>query len=225
MKLIIFDIDGTLCDPYNADDKCYFHAFKDVLGINISDTNWDSYEHVTDSGIAYQIFKEVYNHNPCEDEIRKLKERYGYLLWKVYKGKPDSFREIDGSVNAVYEINSMKDWIVGIAAGGWSVAVKMKLKMLKLDSLNISIGNSDYHISKHDIIKSLIEEIKAKNKLSSFEKIIYVGDREYDFRTAQTLNIDFIGIDSRRDGILVKSGAKRVVDNFSDGKFKELLNI
>jgi phosphoglycolate phosphatase-like HAD superfamily hydrolase len=224
MRLIIFDIDGTLCESDNVDDKCYIQAFKEALDLNISDMNWNNYEHVTDSGIAYRIFDEIYNRTPREDEISKLKERYEYLLWKSYNENPGSFREIDGSVNLVRKINLMEDWVTCIASGGWGTAVKMKLKILNLDTLKIPIGNSDYHISKHDIIKLLIEESKAKNKLSLFEKVIYVGDREYDYRTAQGLLIDFIGIDFRRNGLLKKSGAEKVVNNYKDGKFMDFLS-
>jgi phosphoglycolate phosphatase-like HAD superfamily hydrolase len=225
MKLIIFDIDGTLCDSDNIDDICFIQSFKDVLGVDIEDTNWDNYENITDSGITFQLFKEIYNRNPDEDEIRSLKARYEHLLWRSYKENPGSFREIDGSIKTFREINSMEDWSVGIGAGGWGAAARMKLRILKLDSLNIPFGCSDFHFSKVDIIKSLIDEIGLKDKLKSFEKIIYVGDREYDFKSAKLLKIGFIGIDFRRNGFLDKSGADKVAANYADGEFKEFLNI
>lgn len=58
MKLVIFGIDGTLCDFNNIDDTCFIQAFKDIFDIDITETNWDSYEHVTDTGITNRIFNE-----------------------------------------------------------------------------------------------------------------------------------------------------------------------
>jgi len=58
MKLIIFDIDGTLCHSRYIDDKCYIQAFKRTLDIDVSNTDWNSYKHVTDLYVTKQIIFE-----------------------------------------------------------------------------------------------------------------------------------------------------------------------
>ena len=48
----------------------------------------------------------------------------------------------------------------------------------------------------------------------TFEKIYYVGDREYDFRVSREVNIDFIGIDFKGNGKLKALGIKNVINDY-----------
>jgi beta-phosphoglucomutase-like phosphatase (HAD superfamily) len=58
MKLAIFDIDGTLTETNKVDNECFVKAFADSHNITGIETDWTRYKHVTDSGIALEIFNE-----------------------------------------------------------------------------------------------------------------------------------------------------------------------
>ena len=52
MKLVVFDIDGTLTQTNEVDSRCFEEALRIVLGIEEFDTCWENYQFVTDSGVA-----------------------------------------------------------------------------------------------------------------------------------------------------------------------------
>ena len=54
MHLIVFDVDGTLVDSKEFDDRLYELAVQTVLGIEI-DNDFSRYQNVTDSGILDEI--------------------------------------------------------------------------------------------------------------------------------------------------------------------------
>jgi hypothetical protein len=54
MHLVMFDVDGTLVDPAGFDAELYVEAVRSVLDISIG-SDWNSYEHVSDSGILEQV--------------------------------------------------------------------------------------------------------------------------------------------------------------------------
>jgi beta-phosphoglucomutase-like phosphatase (HAD superfamily) len=74
LKLIIFDIDGTLCNSNFVDDKCYIKAFKDITSIEIENSDWDSYKNATELGIIEQLFLEYFQRNPREYDYRTAGE-------------------------------------------------------------------------------------------------------------------------------------------------------
>lgn len=75
MKLIIFDIDGTLCHSKYVDDQCFIKAFEIVLGINITNTNWNNYKHATEFHITRQILNEL-KENSDIDTVNKIINAY-----------------------------------------------------------------------------------------------------------------------------------------------------
>ena len=53
--LVMFDVDGTLTQSMDADGRCYAQAMAEHLGMEI-DTDWSTYRHATDPGIAHELF-------------------------------------------------------------------------------------------------------------------------------------------------------------------------
>ena len=43
MKLVIFDIDGTLTQTNEVDSRCFIEALQHVLGVEEFDTCWENY--------------------------------------------------------------------------------------------------------------------------------------------------------------------------------------
>lgn len=54
MHLVMFDIDGTLVDSNGFDGALFARAVREELGVPV-DTTWQSYRHVTDSGVLEEL--------------------------------------------------------------------------------------------------------------------------------------------------------------------------
>ena len=71
MHLVMFDIDGTLIDSAGFESRLYVAAVQDVLKVEI-DSDWNNYEHVSDSG----ILAEVLRHARRDGELEEIAARY-----------------------------------------------------------------------------------------------------------------------------------------------------
>ena len=55
MKVVIFDIDGTLTQTNAVDSECFIRSVREILGVEDFETDWSQYQFVTDSGVAQEI--------------------------------------------------------------------------------------------------------------------------------------------------------------------------
>ena len=53
--LAIFDIDGTVCDTQDVEERCYATAFEEVCGVSLSTLDWNEYPEATSSGIFHSV--------------------------------------------------------------------------------------------------------------------------------------------------------------------------
>ena len=58
MRLIMFDVDGTLVDSTGFDEECFLKASEILFGIEIS-SDWDTYKYATDIGILEEVSIEM----------------------------------------------------------------------------------------------------------------------------------------------------------------------
>jgi beta-phosphoglucomutase-like phosphatase (HAD superfamily) len=49
MKVVIFDIEGTLTETNAVDSDCFIRSVGEVLGVRDFETDWSQYQFVTDS--------------------------------------------------------------------------------------------------------------------------------------------------------------------------------
>jgi phosphoglycolate phosphatase-like HAD superfamily hydrolase len=221
MNLILFDIDGRIINT-EFDDISFIDVFKDTLNIKIRDTNWNNYKHATDLSITIDIFQEYLKRNPAEKEIKRIKESYINNLKQNYDLFPDKLYEIPGANNMIKVIKKSKDWFLGFATGCWNESAIFKLKSAKINMKNVEISDSNKFISKTDIINDAIHKITIKNNISEFNRIIYIGDRKYDYLISKELNIDFIGIDYYKTDILKELDIKSIYNDFNDISFRNI---
>ena len=68
VKLVMFDIDGTLTQTFAVDTECYVEAVREVAGFQSISTNWARYQHTSDSGILDELYRTHLGRSPSEDE-------------------------------------------------------------------------------------------------------------------------------------------------------------
>lgn len=223
MKLIIFDIDGTLCHSKYVDDKCFLKAFETVLGKNIRNTNWDSYNHATELHITKQILKDLKS-NSDNSTINDIINVYTNEIQSAMMKSENSFMAIPGAKQLFEYLIHNSEFKVGIATGGFLKPALFKLNALGFNFRNITIFSSDNFSTKFEMISQLIEEYKANNRILEFQKVFYIGDREYDYNTTTELGIDFIGIDYDMNNRLKEIGVTKVLNDFEPmEKFLEFI--
>ena len=68
MKLVMFDIDGTLTHTNEADDRCFVRALADVFQFQEVDADWSKYPCCSDSGILQTLFESRTGRGPSPTE-------------------------------------------------------------------------------------------------------------------------------------------------------------
>ncbi len=216
MKLVIFDVDGTLTNTTQVDEECFVQAFESELGFFNINKNWADYTHVTDSGITQQIFQERWGRVATNEELVKIKTCFIKLLQVACNKNKELFSQVPGSANLLTNLRQSPEWCVVIATGGWYESATLKLQKANIKIEGIPLASANDAISREDIIKAAI--IKAQNiyQVDNFAKIVYVGDGVWDVKTAYNLGISFVGIAKVQAAKgLQKVGAKKVIPDFT----------
>jgi phosphoglycolate phosphatase-like HAD superfamily hydrolase len=213
MKLVVFDIDGTLTDTVMVDDMCFKRAFLKTFNIDISNQQWHTLQNVTDWGITEEIIVRAYGRLPLKIEYEIMLNNFLSELLNAQKTDINLFKEISGAYSFVNYLSTQPNIKVGFATGGWSKTALLKLSAININPKGYPFCNSDMYKSRIEILKSAIMQAQ-NNYEQEFESIVYFGDGIWDLKVCQALNINFIGIDAEQNKTLEKSGAKIVFKDY-----------
>ena len=222
MKLIVFDIDGTLTDTKEVDDDCFIRAFDTVFGIDLTHQNWAEITNVTDWGITEEIINNHWKRNPTSLEYEKMHAAHIHNLALAKSNDIQQFQEVDGAKQFFYYLQTVPEYKLGVATGAWQASALIKLNAIGINPLDFPFSNSDYHKTREAITLHTVEQAKTSYGFD-FQDIIYFGDGEWDFKTCKNLGIPFIGIDITNNNKLKLLGAKNVFQNYLNPS--EILNI
>ena len=192
MIAVIFDIDGTLVESFHFDGIIYASAVKDVLGDVIIKDNWNQYKNVTDSGILRQIMDE---NKICEEgQIGKIRKKFGELVRRHLENGGEC-RPKKGAIGLIDKLLSDPRYKVGFATGGWRHTAEMKLQQAGFDLKNTVLFSSDDSDERVEIMEKCLLALGSR-----FNRIVYIGDAEWDLQAAETLGWHFIGVGARSEG-------------------------
>jgi phosphoglycolate phosphatase-like HAD superfamily hydrolase len=88
MRLVVFDIDGTLTQTMKADTECFVRSLTDICRFGDVDTDWSRYKHATDSGVLHEIYEVHAERSPSPIEISRFREHFVSLLTQASSEAP-----------------------------------------------------------------------------------------------------------------------------------------
>lgn len=183
MNHVMFDIDGTLVESYEMDSLCFINAVKEITGLNI-DTDWATYQHVTDEGILNQVLQT----SPHTD-----RDRYKAQIKKLFLKKLEAslahqpVKEIFGVGAFLKQLQSMSNVVVSLATGGWRESALLKLESAGIDYSSIPFASSDDHFSRIEIMK-----LAAARAWPNQIPCTYFGDGIWDKEACSQLGYNFV---------------------------------
>ena len=222
MHLVMFDIDGTLTQSCAVDSECFARAVCETLGLTRIDCEWTRYQHVTDSGIAAEIFERAFARAPDRWELDRVCDRFVELLEERLALDPFLCRAVAGAGQVLSELRARGDIAVALATGGWARSARLKLRTAGLDAADLAFASADDSSSRHQIMLTARGRAAAQYSVERFDSFVYVGDAVWDMDACRNLGVPFIGIGA---GQLQAAGATYVIPDFSDcGRFVDLLS-
>ncbi len=211
MKLIMFDIDGTLTRTDAADGDCFVQALQDMFGFVGISNDWAIYPHCTDSGILDALFHERKGRPPTAVELNEFQKHFVALLSAESAARP--FAQIEGAREMLQQLLATSGIAVSLASGAWECSARLKLASAGLDFPEIPGAFADDAHSREDIMRASLSRAARHHARESFESIIYVGDGVWDARACRALGWPCIGIarDPAKAARLVSEGARSVM--------------
>lgn len=202
MIAIIFDIDGTLVESFGFDDACYISAVREVLGEVYIHNDWSKYKNVTDTGSLRQIMEE--NKIQEKKQIKEVRTKFGELI-KQHLQNGGKCCPKAGAIHLINKLLAAEDYEVGFATGGWRHTAKMKLQYAGFNLKHTVLTSSDDGDERVVIMQKCLFALG-----NCFQRIVYVGDAEWDMQATKTLGWHFIGVGAR-----LKGKCEFWVENFS----------
>lgn len=227
MNLAILDIDGTLTNTSHVDQICFTRAVAETHGVTDIDASWTNCPHVSDSGIAHQIFLDHFNREPNDGDLSPLKNRFFDLLRHHHELDAAHFAEIPGARQMVTQLEQKDDWVITIATGCWQGSAKMKLAAAGIELDRFPGGFAEDARPREGIVQTAIDRARQHYGIPQFAKIVSVGDALWDVKTAISLNLPFVGIASGdRAEVLNQAGARHVIGDYCNlNAFFEFLSL
>ncbi len=152
MNLLIFDVDGTLVNSNGMDDVCFVEAVKEVLNIQLSDTDWFRYSLVTDSGITAEIIRKNLSREANETDIIAVRQVYVTRLKREIERNPECFQPTPGAPELFSRLLSEENICACIATGGWRDSALLKLAVTGINTKNVPFASSDDSCRREEIL-------------------------------------------------------------------------
>jgi phosphoglycolate phosphatase-like HAD superfamily hydrolase len=213
MRLVIFDIDGTLTQTTNADAECFVRSLAEVCGFTDVDTDWSRYRHATDSGIFQEIYEARVGRPPSPMEVSQFRRHFVGLLEVASSEAP--FVAVTGVSQLISRLTDSSTLRVALATGAWRDSARLKMASAGLCYDDYPAASSDDASDRESIVRLSMQ--RAAERYGRLGRAVYVGDGIWDARTCRRLGIPFIGVAMvDRAARLAAEGAVRVFADFGD---------
>jgi len=218
MKLVIFDLDGTLTQTNEVDDLCFPWAFAENLGVIDLNTDWSTYTHSTDTVVFQEAFAQRFRRHPTPDEAKSFEQRFVESLAELYASRPAMFAEVQGATALLKQLEQDTRWAIAVATGCWKRSADFKVDAAGIPATGLPMAFAEDGPSREAIVETAVRRAILHYRRQYFERIVLVGDRIWDLKTAQTLGLPFVGVaDGEPAALLRQAGASHIVENFLNG--------
>ncbi|MFK7748222.1 MAG: HAD family hydrolase [Kordia sp.] len=208
-NLLVFDIDGTLLDSENVHQTGFVNALH-AIGVEFVNTNWESYTHLTDSFIAKENYESDVNRGFSKQVMERFEAEF------VNEIQDCNVTQIAGANAFLQKIIKHTNYAVCFATGSMLLPAKLKLDRAGIVYDQALLEASNNYFTREEIVNSAIAKAKNYFNASKFKRIISLGDGIWDVKTAQNLDIEFIGIGAGNREKLQSHGAKLHFVNFKE---------
>lgn len=212
MKLAVFDVDGTLLDNLAAEDACFVQALRDGLGLREISCAWETYQHVSDQGVACEAYYRQFGTVPPPGLVAHTIDRFVQELAFAHSAQP--FTAVRGATELL-AILPAHGWAIALATGAWRRAAEFKLAAAGIDIGAVPMATAEDGPARVEIVTAAIARAEV-HYCAAFDRVIAVGDGVWDVATARALGLPFVGLASAaRAERLRRAGAASVLDDFA----------
>lgn len=224
MKLVMFDMDGTLTDSFSLDENCYVRAIERALGLKDVVTEWETYTHASSSFCLEEIVRRARGTAPTAVESRAVQAALVALMDEIARTRGRCTREIPGAAACLRRLREL-GYGIAIASGDWEATARHKLAAAKIALDDLPFAFCDVAHARTEIMRTALARAQRHYGCDEFERIVYVGDGAWDVRACRELGWPLVGIGENAQATrLLRLGATQVIAHYDpiDGFLRAL---
>lgn len=179
---ILFDVDGTLCDPGKSMIECAKYA---LSKFDIHETDDANLRRLIGPPLEH-AFRDYYGFdetkaNQAVTYFRDMMQREGIQLYEAYPDIPELLDELKKSGKQLAVVTSKIDHI----------AKETLTKTGLVQYFNVvSAQQPNVVVDKEKILSKALSELN----ITDYSTVVMIGDRRHDVEAAKSHNIDSIGV-------------------------------
>ncbi len=194
MKIVLFDVDGTLLWTDGAGRRAIHRALKDVLGIEHPAANF-RFDGRTDPEIV-RLLAAAAGRDHDERAVEAVLERYVVLLDDELSRPGHRTTVFPGVFELLAALEERRDCVVGLLTGNVVEGARLKLRSGGLDMVRFRVGafGSD-HAERGEL--PAIAQRRARETLGvavAGKDVVIVGDTPSDVACGRAIGARAIGV-------------------------------
>ncbi len=202
MKVVLFDIDGTLLWTDGAGRRAIHDALMEVFGSTGPADHW--FDGKTDRQIVRELMRLDGHDDPWIDSrMEELLDKYAANLARELEAPGHAPRLYDGVPELLDVLEARNDIMLGLLTGNLEVGARGKLRAVGIDPARFRVGayGSDH---EHRPELPAIAQRRASETLGTDvpgADIVVIGDTPADIACGRSIGAKAIGVATGRYGI------------------------
>lgn len=217
MKMLLFDIDGTLLYTGGAGRIAFERAMEELFGVR------DTWQKIradgkTDPMLIREVARNGLGRDPNEREYVQIHEAY-HRYFREEIGRSPGYRLMPGIPALLERLSTESQFLLGLATGNFEETSYLKLKRGGLDGYFRFGGFGSDSSQRTELVRAAIRRGEALSGRRFGRSEIYViGDTVHDVRSGVEAGTRTIGVLTGRaaESELREAGADAVFKDFED---------
>lgn len=217
MRLLLFDIDGTLVRSAGAGKRSMEMAFQKIYGVSNGFQNIHMMGR-TDPAILAEAFR---NHGlePKAEDVTRFRELYFQTLESEIERPREGKRVCEGIPTLLDSLKDRSEVMLGLLTGNWRTSGYIKLRYFKIDGYFEMGAFADDSEDRNALVPVAVKRAYGLNQVKLNPNDVFViGDTPRDVACAKPHGARTIAVATgfHSAEVLEESGADFVLENLGD---------
>lgn len=223
MRLLLFDIDGTLvrCGPQIG--PIFMGALKRTFGRTGNVRAYDFGGRTDTEAVIDLMTGAGIPRHEVEDQLDEVRSHYNGLLERL---DPEQMRLLPGVVELLEELAAAEDVCVALLTGNWEIGARAKLEPFGLNRFFDFGAFGEDGVRRNELVPVAVE--RAAERLGSppiASDVVIIGDTVRDIACGDAHGVPVLAVATgfTPDHRLRKAGARWVVPDLRHASVREIL--